>query len=129
MIILPDKVFFLENWLILLSTFSAQLCYNVKKIVTLEQIMRYKASQFWTKLIPNGPFSLKKIFRKFDWHYFCLRHVPHHSTTMFQSRSRNIMMHNFWTNWPRQFWQKLIIVTFVYLLCHIILKLENKYIK
>ena len=60
-IFLPEKKIFWENWLILLSTYPASLCYNVskKKILTVEQIMRHKVSQFWAKLGSTCPFPLK----------------------------------------------------------------------
>ena len=48
-----------------------------------------------------------------------------------QSESQNTRLHNFWTNWPEVFfWGKLTIVTFVNLLCPILLKclsLKNPY--
>ena len=51
------KDIFWENWLILLSTYLALLCYIVsKKMLTVEQIMRHKVSQIWAKLGSNCPF-------------------------------------------------------------------------
>ena len=62
-IFLPEKKIFWENWLILLSTYPASLWYNVlKKILTVDQIMKDKVSKFWPKLGSNCPFPLKGDF-------------------------------------------------------------------
>ena len=77
-VLLPEKEILWENWVILMSTYPAPLYYNgagqvdssisiwqcLKKILTVEQIMRYKVSQFLAKLGPNCPFPLK---RDFNW--------------------------------------------------------------
>ena len=120
-VLLPEKEIFWENWLISPPNLPQYAAMSQKKILTLEQIIRWKVSKFWAKLGPNCPFLLKDV----SWLLlkFHLLHVLYHNTTI----SQNIRMQNFWRKLPKGLLGKLTIVTFVclffysillYYLCH-----------
>ena len=106
---------------------------NLKKVISVGQIMRYKVLQFWVKLGTNYRLPLKEFFLK-NWLMLILStSCTYKNTTMFRKKiikldlwSSKGCMHRFWTNWPRVFfWGKLSVVTFNNLLCPIILKSLN----
>ena len=61
-VFLSEKGIFWENWLIHAYLFCPIMPQCLLKILTLEQIMRYKVSQFWVKLDPNFPFPQNRVF-------------------------------------------------------------------
>ena len=90
--------------------------------------MRYKVLKFWAKLYKDHPLTPKGDFFKKNDCYFCLLQIPHHNTIMIKKKiiKADHQMQGyiiFGQIGQRHFWRggKLTIVTFVNILCLIIL--------
>ena len=80
-VLLSEKRIFWENWLIHVCLFCLIMLQCLKKILTSEQVMRYKVSQLWAKLSLNWPFPQKQVF---NWLLLILRASCSHPIIILQ---------------------------------------------